>query len=411
MAPVTRTVTGPVVGNVTGQDFASTLITTAVLTIDPTHGTVTRNPDLAAYPFGAVVTLTPVPDPGYHFTRWGGDVPPGDETDNPLLVTMSQDRSITAIFVSSEVLASDYFERPDESPLVVAGDWQQLFASATANLTSHRVTSGPGDAPYCWQGAGAFSSSRQFARARVAQAGGEVGLVLLGGANQGLVLSWFGGQLYFYWYVNATHQGDLLVVPSTLAAGDTIEAVLDSGTIYGKVNGVLVGSVANSTSLSSGRPGFQMYLEGGALDDWEAGTLAVLCAGAPHGTPCDDANACTVNDACTGGTCSGVAVPSPAEVQGVVLDGQTPTGLTWSATSGAVYDVASGALSDLRVNGTTTAACLSNNGATAGYIDVRSDPVPGAGYYYIARAQGACGAGTYGFASTGQERVPTAACP
>jgi hypothetical protein len=85
--------------------------------------------------------------------------------------------------------------------------------------------------------------------------------------------------------------------------------------------------------------------------------------------------------------------------------------LTWSATSGAVYDVASGALSDLRVNGTTTAACLSNNGATAGYIDVRSDPVPGAGYYYIARAQGACGAGTYGFASTGQERVPTAACP
>jgi List-Bact-rpt repeat protein len=411
MAPVTRTVTGPVLGNVSGQDFESTLITGAVLTIEATHGAVSRDPDLAEYPFGSVVALTPVPDPGYHFTRWAGDVPQGDETDNPLFVTMNQDRTITAIFVSSEVLASDYFERPDESPLVVGGDWQKVFASATANLTSHRVTGTPGDAPYYWQGAGAFSNSRQFARARVAQTGGEVGLVLLGGTSQGIVLSWFGGQLYFYWWLNGTHQGDLLVLPWTLAVGDTIEAVLDSGTIYGKVNGVIVGSVANSTSLSSGRPGFQTYLPGGALDDWEAGTLAVVCAGAPNGTPCNDANACTVNDACTGGTCSGTAVPSPAEVQGVILDGQTPTGLTWSAASGAVYDVASGALSDLRVSGTTTAACLSNNLATAGYSDVRPDPAPGAGYYYITRAQGACGPGTYGFASAGPERVPTAACP
>ena len=410
MSPTTRTVAGPVLGNLTGQDFTSTLITSATLTTVSPHGTVNRNPDGTTYPFGTVVALTPVPDPGYHFVSWAGDVPPGDETDNPLLVTMSEDRSITAIFVSSEVLASDYFERPDESPLVT-GNWQQVFPGATVDLTGHRVSDATGDAPYYWQGTGAFSNSRQFARARVAQAAGEVGLVLLGGANHGVLLSWSGGQLYIYWYVSGLHQGNLLVVPSTLAVGDTIEAVLDAGTIYAKVNGVVVGSVANSTSLSSGRPGFQLYLAGGALDDWEAGTLAVVCAGAPNGTPCNDGNACTYNDACTAGTCVGAAVPAPPEVQGVLLDAQTPVGLTWSPVSGAVYDVASGALSALRVNGTTAAACLSNNGATAGYVDVRPDPAPGTGYYYIIRAQGTCGAGTYGFASNGQPRVPTAACP
>ncbi len=411
MSPVTRSVTGPALGNVTGQDFASTLITNVALTTTANHGTVARDPDLAAYSYGATVTVTPNPAPGYHFTRWGGDVPPGDETDNPLVVSMTQDRSISAIFVSSEVLASDYFERPDETPIAVTGDWRQTFSGVTADLTNRRVTGGPGDAVYYWQGAGAFSNSRQFARARVAQAGGEVGLVLLGGANQGFVLTWAGGQLYFYWYLNGTHQGDLLILPSTIATGDTIEAVLDSGTIYGKVNGVDIGSLANSTSLSSGLPGFQLRLAGGALDDWEAGTLAVSCTGAPNGTPCNDGNPCTFNDACTGGTCAGTPGSAPTEVQGVVLDGQTPTGLAWAAASGAVYDVASGALSDLRVDGTTSAACLSNDGTAAGYVENRPDPAPGAGYYYIVRAQSACGSGTYGFASTGQERVPTAACP
>jgi len=244
----------------------------------------------------------------------------------------------------------------------------------------------------------------------VTQAGGEVGLGLLGAANQGLVLTWAGGQLYFYWWLNGAYQGDLLTSTSTLAVGDTIEAILDSGTIYGKVNGVVIGSVANSTSLSSGKPGFQMNVGGGALDNWEAGTLAVSCAGAPNGTPCNDANACTVNDACTGGTCSGAGVPPP-ELHGVVIDGSAPTGLTWTAVSGAVYDLASSTLSDLRVNGTTTAACLSNNVASASYADVRPDPAPGSGYYYLVRAQASCGSGTYGFASAGGERAPAAACP
>ncbi|MCX7045271.1 MAG: right-handed parallel beta-helix repeat-containing protein [Candidatus Sumerlaeota bacterium] len=66
------------------------------LTTFASHGAVTRNPDLPAYPEGTTVTLTAMPDANYHFISWSGDVPPGYETDNPLIVTMDRDRTLTA---------------------------------------------------------------------------------------------------------------------------------------------------------------------------------------------------------------------------------------------------------------------------------------------------------------------------
>jgi hypothetical protein len=69
--------------------------------------------------------LTPVPDADYNFASWSGDVPVGHETDNPLQVTMDQDRIITANFVAARVVAADYFNRADETPLLVGGNWQK----------------------------------------------------------------------------------------------------------------------------------------------------------------------------------------------------------------------------------------------------------------------------------------------
>src|SRR6185503_1689067 len=70
--------------------------TTATLTVNATHGTVTKNPNQTTFPLGAQVTLTPAPDPGYVFNGWSGDVPAGDTSDNPLVLTMDQDRNVTA---------------------------------------------------------------------------------------------------------------------------------------------------------------------------------------------------------------------------------------------------------------------------------------------------------------------------
>ncbi|HTO06816.1 MAG TPA: hypothetical protein VMR86_07130 [Myxococcota bacterium] len=272
MTPLTQTVAGPVTGNVGGLDFTSTAITTAVLTVNATHGSVTRNPDLSPYPLGTVVTLTPVPDPDYAFAGWSGDVPPGHSGDNPLQVTMDQDRTITAAFGSASVTASDDFNRPNETPLVLGSNWAQAFAGASANLVSQHVVGATNDAIYYWIGAGLFNNTQQFARARVVDASGQVGVVLLGASGQGLIASWHQGTLFLYWYSAGAYRGNLATLPSNLSNGDVIEAELSNGTVAAKVNGIVVLSVLNTTTLTAGNPGFETFQSGGILDDWQAGT-------------------------------------------------------------------------------------------------------------------------------------------
>jgi uncharacterized repeat protein (TIGR02543 family) len=58
-------------------------------------GTITRDPDLAKYTNGAVVTLTAVPSPGFVFTRWTGDA---TGTNNPITITMNANKTVTASF-------------------------------------------------------------------------------------------------------------------------------------------------------------------------------------------------------------------------------------------------------------------------------------------------------------------------
>jgi len=65
----------------------------------PTNGgTVARSPDRTEYEPGTVVTLTATPASGYLFTRWAGDV---NGTDNPAAVTMSANRTVSAVFTST----------------------------------------------------------------------------------------------------------------------------------------------------------------------------------------------------------------------------------------------------------------------------------------------------------------------
>lgn len=137
------------------------------------------------------------------------------------------------------------------------------------------------------------------------------------------------------------------------------------------------------------------------------------CSAQPDGSPCNGGVACTTGDACAGGACqAGAQAAAPPEINGVRVDGRSNTTLTWTAPGGpVVYDVASSTLSDLRVNGTTTATCLANDDVLTSYVDGRPEPPVGDGYYYIIRAQSTCGSGSYGVQSGGSERAPTAACP
>ncbi len=69
-----------------------------LLTTTATNGEVTKNPEQPTYQYGTTVQLSANPDSAYHFVSWSGDVPTGEETENPLSLVMNQNRSISAIF-------------------------------------------------------------------------------------------------------------------------------------------------------------------------------------------------------------------------------------------------------------------------------------------------------------------------
>lgn len=58
-------------------------------------GTVNKNPDEPDYEPGQSVTLTAVPDKGWKFIRWEGDL---TGSDNPESISMTSDKNITAVF-------------------------------------------------------------------------------------------------------------------------------------------------------------------------------------------------------------------------------------------------------------------------------------------------------------------------
>jgi hypothetical protein len=65
------------------------------LVVNATNGVVNVNPAASNYTYGAQVTLTPVPAAGYGFVNWIGQA---SGTANPLVLTMTNSRTITAIF-------------------------------------------------------------------------------------------------------------------------------------------------------------------------------------------------------------------------------------------------------------------------------------------------------------------------
>jgi hypothetical protein len=66
------------------------------LTANAVNGTLQIVPDTTYYTPGAEVLLTAIPATGYHFVGWSGDLPAGHEMDNPLVLTMDGDKSLTA---------------------------------------------------------------------------------------------------------------------------------------------------------------------------------------------------------------------------------------------------------------------------------------------------------------------------
>ena len=97
---------------------------------------------------------------------------------------------------------------------------------------------------------------------------------------------------------------------------------------------------------------------------------------------------------------------APVSVTGLVVDQTSSTDLFWS-DQGALYDILGGAFSALRGTGIDATACVEADVSGASFSDLRVDPAPGVGYYYLVRAVNACGSATLG---AGRESVDPLDC-
>ena len=106
------------------------------------------------------------------------------------------------------------------------------------------------------------------------------------------------------------------------------------------------------------------------------------------------------------------AASEPLEVGGVLVTQAPATRVSWTEQEGARYDVISGKLIGLAVDGgATQATCVAAAHTSSPWDDPRPDPLPAAGYYYLLRARNVCGVGGYGLASSATPRVPAVDCP
>ena len=91
-----------VAGTPMTNDYVWNFTTPYSLTIVATNGIVVKNPDQLTYDYGTLVQLNGVPDLGYDFVSWSGDI---ISNANPLTVTMNANKNITANFTLEPVSA------------------------------------------------------------------------------------------------------------------------------------------------------------------------------------------------------------------------------------------------------------------------------------------------------------------
>ncbi|HEX6851367.1 MAG TPA: thrombospondin type 3 repeat-containing protein [Candidatus Polarisedimenticolaceae bacterium] len=140
-------------------------------------------------------------------------------------------------------------------------------------------------------------------------------------------------------------------------------------------------------------------------EDFDLDGFGDFCDGDDDGDGAPDAADCAPLDPSLAGP--------PSEVAGVLVDDLAGTTVAWgSLGASARYDVAGSDLAALRADGNAGAAtCLADDVTATSWADPRPEPAPGDGFYYLVRAQNACGNGGYGNGSGGAPRSPLTGCP
>ena len=91
------------------------------------EGAVQRTPDKAHYTHGEIVELTAVPDNGWGFVGWSGDL---EVSENPAEINMDSDKSVTATFTRNQYTVNLVAE-PQEGGTVAGGGVYSFGDEAT----------------------------------------------------------------------------------------------------------------------------------------------------------------------------------------------------------------------------------------------------------------------------------------
>ncbi|MCB9757576.1 MAG: C1 family peptidase [Candidatus Omnitrophica bacterium] len=105
-------------------------VSTFTLNTAATNGAVTRSPNQASYQAGDKVTLTAIPNKGYQFDSWSGDI---SSSSNPVTITIDGNKSVTANFTLIII---------NKAPVVNAGTDQTIQLPNTASLRGSATDDG-----------------------------------------------------------------------------------------------------------------------------------------------------------------------------------------------------------------------------------------------------------------------------
>jgi uncharacterized repeat protein (TIGR02543 family) len=113
--------------------------TSFTLTTSGTNGTVVKSPNQTTYTSGSIVSLTATPNSGYSFTGWAGDA---TGTANPLSVTMSANKNITANFslTNTNVAVTGVTLAPGTASVAVGSTVALTATVSPANATDKTVS-------------------------------------------------------------------------------------------------------------------------------------------------------------------------------------------------------------------------------------------------------------------------------
>lgn len=118
-----------VTSDIPGQDYTASLVQHTLTISAEEGGTTQPAPGSHIYDFGTDVEVNAVPDKGYAFSQWSGDIPGSQAYSNPVVITMDSDKSLTAEFKKEKLcfVATAAYGNPSHPHVKILRDFRDAY--------------------------------------------------------------------------------------------------------------------------------------------------------------------------------------------------------------------------------------------------------------------------------------------